>query len=450
MPAPPIETLDSRATDGAVHHQSDRPRVVIIGAGFGGLNAAKRLESAPVDVTIIDKRNHHLFQPLLYQVATAGLADSDVATPIRLQTRKSKDTKVLLARATGIDLDKQCVEAEGASPVPYDYLIVAAGARTNYRGDQAAEQHGVGLKSLEDALKIRGKVLSAFEAAELQSTAEGRRECLTFVVVGGGPTGVELAGALAELSRHTLRDQFRSFQPGDARVILAEVGPQLLAGYRQSLADAAREQLEDLGVEVRLDARVGDIQEGSICIDGQRVCTSVLCWAAGVEPVPLARMLGEQASDGRVKVEQDCSLPGHPNVFVIGDMAHQAPDGSGEPLPGVAPVAVQQGKYVANVIRKELSKGSGARKPFSYRDKGMMATVGRSRAVVERGRLAMSGTLAWLAWLVVHIFFLVGFRNRISVFINWAYSYLTYQRGHRVIAESVDVDPQDRSQRRAT
>lgn len=410
--------------------------VVIVGGGFGGLQVAKRLAKAPVRITLVDRLNHHLFQPLLYQVAMAGLSPSDIAVPIRAALHRQRNVRVILDEAVGVDLARREVELRTAGRLRYDKLVLAAGAGTNYFGHPEWSKWAVGLKDLDEAVEIRRRVLLAFEAAEREPDPEKRKALLRFVVIGGGPTGVELAGSLAELARFALSRDFQTIHPEDAEVTLLEAGPRLLAPFDPKLSASAARQLEELGVTVRTGCLVRQIDDEGVRVagpDGTETTLrgSTVIWAAGVRARPLSRTLGvELDRGGRVIVGSDGSIPGHPEVFVIGDMAHQVgPDG--KPLPGLAPVAIQQGRNVAaNILRDIEGK---PRVPFRYVDKGMMATIGRSRAVAQTGRLRISGLLAWFAWIVVHLWFLVGFRNRLLVFYNWAYNYLTYKRGARLI-----------------
>jgi len=413
----------------SVSAKKRRPKVVIIGAGFGGLNAAKDLKRVDVDVTILDRRNHHLFQPLLYQVAGAALNPADIAMPIRHIFRRQKNAGVFLAEAIGIDTARKVVQlADGE--VPYDYLIVATGATHSYFGHDEWEEVAPGLKTIEDALLIRRRVLLAFENAEREQNAELQRPWLNFVIVGGGPTGVELAGALAEISRQTLAMDFRRIDPASARIILVEGVSRLLPSYPADLSEAAKRQLLKLGVEVRTNAKVTAIDPDGVMLGAERIAARTVIWAAGVAASPLARSLCIPLDRaGRVIVEQDLSVPGHREVFVIGDLAAVRSDG--KPVPGIAPAAIQEGKHTAKNIAREVRGES--RLPFHYRDKGTMATIGRAAAVADLGRLKFTGLIAWLAWLVVHIFYLIGFRNRVLVLLEWAWSYLTTQRGARLI-----------------
>ncbi len=412
-------------------HPEVLPHVVIIGGGFGGLYAARALKRAAVRVTVIDRRNHHLFQPLLYQVATAGLSPADIAAPIRHVLRKQQHTRVLLAEVTEIDTQGREVVFGDGRRIHYDFLIVATGATHQYFGHDEWETFAPGLKTIEDAIGIRRRFLLAFEAAEQEPDAGLRRALLTFVVVGAGPTGVELAGAMAEIARHALVRDFRRIQSESATILLLEGGDRVLSAYPPELSESAAASLRRLGVEVRTDAVVTHIDESGVCIGDERIAARNVIWAAGVAASPLGASIGAPTDRvGRVLVEQDLSVPGHPEVFVIGDLAaflHQ----TGEPLPGVAPVAMQQARAAAANIRATIEDRQRA--AFHYRDKGSLATIGRASAVAEFGRVRISGALAWLAWLFIHILFLIGFANRLVVMIQWAYSYLTFQRGARLI-----------------
>jgi NADH dehydrogenase len=416
-----------------------KPRVVIVGAGFGGLNAARSLAKASVLVTVVDRRNHHTFQPLLYQVATAGLSPGEIAAPIRSILRSHDNVEVLLAEVTGFDLERRFVETD-ESDIPYDYLVVAAGASHAYFGHEEWEPFAPGLKTIEDALEIRRRVLLAFELAERQSAAGEAALPLNFVIVGAGPTGVELAGTLSEICHHALTHEFRQIDPARAHILLVEGGPRVLAAYSEDLSRSAHEQLERLGVEVRTSTMVTQVQAGAVCTGNTRLAAAVILWAAGVAASPLGKKLGVPVDRaGRVVVQPDLSIPQHPEVFVIGDLA-AAKDAHGKMLPGVAPVAIQEGRFVAKLIRRELESGNVDSRPtFDYWDKGSLATIGRAAAVAEFGKIHISGFLAWLSWLFVHILFLIGFRNRLLVFIQWAWSYVTYERGARLITGSTDL-----------
>jgi NADH:ubiquinone reductase (H+-translocating) len=410
--------------------------VLILGGGFAGIYAAKALRRAPVRVTVVDRRNHHLFQPMLYQVATAGLNPSDIASPIRSILRDSRNTEVLLAEAAAVDVNRREVRLRDGTILSYDYLIVGTGARHSYFGHDEWEPLAPGLKSLEDALEIRRRVLLAFERAERERDPVRRHAYLTFVVVGGGPTGVEMAGAVAEIRRYALRRDFRHIDPREATVMLLEGGPRLLPSYPESLSDAAKYELRRLGVEVRTETLVTDIRPGSVWAAGWTIPTQTVIWAAGNTASPLLASLGTPLDRmGRAVVEPDCTIPGHPEVFVLGDAAHfELPGGS--TLPGVSPVAIQMGEYAARTIEGDLA--GRPRRGFSYWDKGQLAVIGRGQAVADIWKLHFSGFLAWLVWIFVHIFFLIGFRNRVLVLLQWAWSYVTYRRGARLITREVD------------
>src|SRR5499427_8700889 len=415
---------------------SDRPRVVIVGAGFGGLNAARALAKGPVQITVIDRKNFHTFQPLLYQVATAGLSPGEIAEPIRSILRPYKNVEVLMAEVTGFDLDRRMVETPELQ-IPYDYLIVASGATHSYFGHEDWEVFAPGLKTIEDALEIRRRVLLAFELAERQRAAGETTSALNFVVIGGGPTGVELAGTLAEISRYALAHDFRSIDPARARILLLEGGPRVLPAYPDDLSRSAEEQLRRLGVEVRTSTLVTSVEAGGVRVGETRIIAPVILWAAGVAASPLGKALGVPVDRaGRVLVQPDLSVPGHPEVFVIGDLA-SLKDEQGQLLPGLAPVAIQEGKFVARLIRRELEgKPLGN---FHYWDKGTLATIGRAAAVARFGKIHISGFIAWLGWLFIHIYFLIGFRNRLLVFIQWFWSYATYERAARLITGSTTL-----------
>jgi len=408
-----------------------RPRVVILGGGFGGLSAARALRRAPVDVCLIDRRNHHVFQPLLYQVATAGLSPGDIAAPIRWILRRQRRLQVWLAEAVAVDVARKVVRLADGGETPYDYLIVATGSTHSYFGHDQWRPLAPGLKTLEDALDIRKRVLLAFERAERERDPAVQRRLLTFVVVGGGPTGVELAGALAEISRHALVHDFRAIDPESAQIILLEGGARVLGSFPEPLSDFACRALERLGVAVRTGSPVTGIDAGRVDVGGTVIEAGTVLWAAGVEASPLGASLGV-ATDrmGRVIVGADLTIPGHPDVYVVGDLAACAgPDGV--QLPGVAQVAMQQAAHAAENILRTLD--GTARRPFVYRNYGTLATIGRNRAVGDFGWIRFRGHVAWLFWLFVHLFMLIGFRNRLSVMTQWAYSYLTYQRAHRLI-----------------
>jgi NADH dehydrogenase len=411
--------------------ESDRKlHVVIVGAGFGGLTAARALAHLPVRITVVDRKNHHTFQPLLYQVATAGLSPGEIAAPIRWILRGHKNVQVLLGEVADFDLDRHIVKLPDAS-VSYDYLIVAAGARHSYFGHNEWEALAPGLKTIEDAIEIRRRVLLAFELAERQAARGEGQIPLNFIVIGGGPTGVELAGTLAEISHHVLAHEFHSINPRSTRILLIEGGPRVLPAYSEDLSRSAEDQLRHLGVEVMTSAMVTRVEPDAIDIGNTRIPATVILWAAGVAASPLGKKLGVTTDRaGRVHVQADLSLPSHPEVFVIGDLA-ALKDQDGKWLPGVAPVAIQQGKAAAESIRRDLEHQQ--RQSFHYFDKGSLATIGRAAAVAQFGKFHISGFIAWLSWLFVHILFLIGFRNRLIVMIQWAWSYLTYERGARLI-----------------
>ena len=405
--------------------------VVVVGAGFGGLRCARRLARYPVQVTLIDRRNHHTFQPLLYQVATAGISPGEIAAPIRWIMRGRQNVEVLLGEVEGFDLSRRLVKLSDED-IPYDYLVVAAGASHAYFGHDDWEPYAPGLKTIEDALEIRRRVLLAFELAERQAVSGEGHVPLNFVVVGGGPTGVELAGTLAEISRQVLANEFHSIDPRKTRIILLEGGPRVLPAYPEDLSRSAEEQLRNLGVEVRTSAMVTRVGPAAVHVGATEIPSVVTLWAAGVAASPLGKKLGAPLDRaGRVLVNPDLSIPLHPEVFVIGDLA-ALKDAKGQLLPGVAPVAMQQGVAAADNIGRDLDREP--RRPFHYVDKGSLATIGRAAAVAQFGRIHISGFIAWLAWLFIHIFFLIGFRNRIIVLIQWAWSYFTYERGARLIS----------------
>lgn len=410
--------------------ENQLPHVVIIGGGFGGLSTACALKRAELRITIIDRTNHHLFQPLLYQVAMAGLSPADIAAPIRSILHKQRNVNVLLDEVIGVDLTKRTITMRDGQ-LNYDYLVLATGGRTSYFGHDEWEKFAPGLKDLDDAVEIRRRVLLAFEAAEKEKDATRRRELLTFVVVGGGPTGVELAGAIAELARFALARDFRSVNPKEAEILLLEGGTRILPSFAAELSKSATEQLENLDVTVRLNAQVTNIDDKGVYLGDEVIKSATVIWGAGVRATSLTTKLGVPLDRaGRVIVEADLSLPNFHQVFAIGDMTcflHQ----DGKPLPGVSPVAIQMGELVAKNIQLDLA-GKPYEK-FVYHDKGSMATIGRSAAIAQKGDIHLEGFIAWLAWLLVHIFFLIGFRNRFVVLFNWAWSYFTYQRGARLI-----------------
>jgi len=412
------------------------PHVLILGGGFGGLWATRALASAPVRVTLVDRTNHHLFQPLLYQVATAGLSAPDIAAPLRHILRRQRNATVLLGEVTAIDADARRVTLEHGT-LDYDFLIVATGATHAYFGHDDWAAHAPGLKTLDDALAIRRRVLSAFEAAERETDPAARAAWLSFVVIGGGPTGVELAGTLAEIARHTLPREFRRCDPRAAQIHLLEAGPRVLAAMSPSLSESARRQLERLGVLVHTGQPVTDIGAHGVTLGEDTIASRTVLWAAGVAASPLGRQLpGERDRVGRIKVASDLSLPGHPEVFIVGDLASVS-QADGKPVPGTAPAAKQMGAHAAAAIRARVAQRAPTN--FRYRDYGNLATIGRMAAVVDFGPLKLSGLLAWWFWLTAHLFFLIGFRNRLVVLVDWAWSYFSYQRNARIIVGGEDT-----------
>jgi NADH dehydrogenase len=412
---------------------NSKPHVVIVGAGFGGLEAAKKLACEDVRVTVIDRTNYHLFQPLLYQVATAALSPADIAAPVRAVLSKCKNAEVILAEVQSVDVDAKKIKTIDME-IGYDFLIVATGARHSYFGHNEWEKLAPGLKSLEDAIEVRRRLLMAFEYAEKITDEAARKAAMTFVIIGGGPTGVEMAGAIAEIARYTLAKDFRHIDPSQARVILIEGEPRLLAAFPEDLSESARKQLIDLGVEVRTSTRATNLTEAGVQVGDEFIPCHVKIWAAGNNASFVGKTLGAPADRvGRVIVNDDLTIPGHPEVQVIGDLANY-PHQTGEPLPGISPVAMQQGRHAARSVLAMI-KG---RKPqrFRYWDKGTMATIGRNKAVADLKFVHLSGFPAWLAWLFVHIIFLVGFRNRLLVLIQWAWAYLTFDKGARLITRN--------------
>ena len=415
-----------------------RPHVVIIGGGFAGLYCARALRRAPVRVTLVDARNFHLFQPLLYQVATASLSPADIAMPLRYVLRRARNVEVWMARATTIDVERHMVQLEEGS-LRYDYLIVATGATHAYFGHDEWAAHAPGLKTIDDATEIRRRFLLAFEAAEREADPVARARLLTFAIVGGGPTGVELAGAMVEIARKVMPREFRSINTRAARVLLLEGGPRILPAYTETSSARAQRQLEKLGVEVRTNALVTAIDEHCVGVGDDVIATDNVFWAAGVAASPLGAELGAPLDRaGRVIVQPDCSIEGHPEVFVIGDLAHIEQDD--QPVPGVAPAAMQMGRYAARAIRADVA--GRPRAPFHYVDKGSLATIGRAAGVAEIAGIKLSGLIAWLVWVFVHILYLIGFRNRLIVMIQWAWAYLWYNRGIRLITGSPHMDLQ--------
>ncbi len=414
------------------------PRVVIVGGGFGGLAAAKALRKAPVQVILIDRTNHHVFQPLLYQVATSVLAPSQISSPIRGILGKQKNTTVIMGEVTGVDKAQRCVFVNDADRehvpvpyVPYDYLILATGVRPSYFGHNEFEKFAPGLKSLADAVAIRNKILSAFEQAEAEENVDLHRDLLTFVLVGAGPTGVEMAAALAVFVRTTLRSDFRRIDPASARIVLLDAARNVLGTFAPSLSDAAEKHLQKLGVEIHLGHPVEKIDSEGAIVAGERIASKTVIWTAGVTPSPAGKWLGAETDRaGRVRIQKDLRVPGNPEIFVVGDTASL--DQDGKPLPGVAQVAMQQGRYAGKLIRRHFA-GKNSTKPFRYFDKGNMAVVGKGYAVLESGKLHLHGLIAWLAWAFIHITFLAQLSLRISVFLQWAWLFFTGQRGSRLI-----------------
>ncbi|MBI4910549.1 MAG: NAD(P)/FAD-dependent oxidoreductase [Acidobacteria bacterium] len=429
-------------------------RIVIVGGGFGGLYAARKLASAPVSITLIDRRNFHLFQPLLYQVATGGLSPGDIAAPLRSALRKQKNTEVLLAEVTGVDTARKVVVA-GKTEVAYDTLILATGATHSYFGHAEWQQHAPGLKTIEEATEIRGRLLNAFENAEQEADPEVRRQWLTFLIVGGGPTGVELAGALSEIANRTLKEEFRRIRPEEACILLLDASPRILQAYPPELSEQAERALIRLNVRTRCGVRVTAIDETGVTLETEEgeehIASRTVMWAAGVQASPVSRMLAQSCNapldrSGRVLVQPDLTVPGQRDIFVIGDLAAIAQEG--KPVPGVAPAAMQMGRYAALVIESRVAN----RPPppaFHYHDKGSLAVIGRAAAVADFGRVRFGGYLAWLAWLFIHLMYIVGFQNRVLVFIQWAFHYFTFNRGARLITEreARSQEPEARSKK---
>ncbi len=424
-------------------HSPARPHVVVLGGGFAGLNCVRRLARAPVDITLIDRRNFHLFQPLLYQVATASLSPGDIATPLRAVLRRQKNVRVWLAEVTGIDVEQRIVHIDDGD-VPYDVLVVATGATHAYFGHPEWAEQAPGLKTVEDALEMRRRFLVAFEAAERSLDPAERRRLLTFVIVGAGPTGVELAGAMAEIARRVMPSDFRAIDTKTARVILLEGSERVLGAFAPVLSEKARAALVARGVEVRTRAMVTAIRPGCVMVGEERIEACNIFWAAGVQASPLGAALGAPVDRaGRVRVQPDLTIPGRPEVFVIGDLATL--DQDGEPVPGVAPAAIQMGRYVARTIRREARRGAGsgaaaARSAFRYFDKGILATIGRAAAVGEIGGLKLWGFIAWAGWSLIHVVYLIGFRNRLLVMIQWAWAWIRSSGGIRLITENREPD----------
>jgi len=412
-----------------------QPRIIIVGAGFGGLAAAKALKNTPAEILLIDRTNHHLFQPLLYQVATSVLTPGQIATPIRSVLRNQKNTTVIMGEVTGVDKNQKCVIVSDADrqnvPIAYDYLILATGASHSYFGHNEFAEYAPGLKSLADAEAARNKILQAFETAEAEEDTARHRDLLTFILVGAGPTGVEMAGALAIFVRSTLKSDFRRIDPASARIVLVDMAPKVLGPFSESLSKAAKQRLENLGVEVRLGHSVDQIDAEGIVIAGERIASKTVIWTAGVAPSPAGKWLNvETDRAGRVRIQKDLTVPGHPEIFVAGDTASL--DQNGKPLPGVAQVAIQQGRYAGKLIRSRVV-GNPPPGPFSYFDKGTMAVVGKGFAVLQSGKVQISGFGAWLTWAAVHLQFLATSSLRLSVFLQWVWTYVTGQRGDRLI-----------------
>lgn len=412
---------------------SNRKHVVIIGGGFGGISVAKKLKKADVDITIIDKNNHHLFQPLLYQVATAALSPGDIAVPIRAILGQRKGLKVLLGKVISINKDKKQVSLESGRHITFDYLVLAPGAQYNYFGNEDWKQHAPGLKSVGDALQIRERILLSLEKAEQLEDPKLRESYLTFVVIGGGPTGVEMASAIGEIAKRNMMRDYNTFSKNETRIFLVEAAPKILNGYPDLLSERARESLEEMGVRVLLNTPVTDISHHKVTFSEGAINTPNIIWAAGVAASPLLSSLEtEQDRTRRVFVNDDLSIPGYSNIFVIGDAAHKE-DEEGNPLPALAPVAIQQGEFLGSMIRNEINEKE--RNSFHYVDKGTMATIGRAKAVADIKGFKLSGFFAWILWSVVHIFFLIGFRNRFRVFVEWMWHYFTFKRGVRLITD---------------
>jgi NADH dehydrogenase len=420
-----------------------RTRIVVVGAGFGGLAVAKALKRTAADVIVIDRTNHHLFQPLLYQVATSVLAPGQIATAIRGILGKQKNTTVILGEVSGVDKQKKCVFVSDADrkhvPIPYDYLVLATGVSHSYFGHNEFAQYAPGLKTVADAVEIRNKILHAFEQAEAEGDPQQHRDLLTFVLVGAGPTGVEMAAALAVLVRNTLKSEFRRIDPTSARIVLVDMAPRVLSSFSEHLSKATKKRLEALGVEVRLGNGVAQIDADGIVVSGERIFSKTVIWTAGVAPSPAGKWLNvETDRAGRVRVCPDVTIPGYPEICVIGDTASL--DQNGKPLPGVAQVAIQQGRYAGKLIHNRIA-GRSNPKPFRYFDKGSMAVVGKGFAVLETGKVRLSGFPAWLAWAAVHLQFLATSNLRVSVFVQWVWTYVTGQRGSRLIVNHQGFDP---------
>lgn len=408
-------------------------KVIIVGGGFGGISVAKKLKGTSFDVTIVDKRNHHLFQPLLYQVATAALSPGDVAVPIRSIFSSQKNISTVLGEVTSVDKQEQTISLKNGRNLGYDYLVIASGAEYNYFGNQNWKDYAPGLKSIDDAINIRERILYSLEIADQLDTDDERRPYLSYAVIGAGPTGVEMAGAIAEIAKRNMMRDFKNLDPSQTEVYLVEAGPAVLNGYPDSLSRKAQNDLEKMGVNVLLDHPVTEVKQDRVIAGDKTIITPNIIWAAGVRTSLLADTLqAEQDKMGRVKVQDDLSVPGYPGIFVIGDAAYLENE-KGEPLPALAPVALQQGKYIGEHLKQKI-KGSKTG-PFRYVDKGTMATIGRAKAVADIKGFKFSGIFAWLLWSLIHIFFLIGFRNRLRVFIEWVWHYITFKRGVRIISE---------------
>jgi len=435
----------SDAVGGTPAEQERCPVVIVVGGGFGGIEAAKRLKRAHARILLIDRRNHHLFQPLLYQVATAALSPGDISEPIRRIVRSQANTSVLLGEVSSVDTARRVVRV-GETELSYDYLVLAAGATHSYMGHDDWAPLAPGLKTVEDALEIRRRILLAFEEAELESAEESRRAKLTFVVVGGGPTGVEMAGAIKEIAAQSLPRDFRNIDTTTTRVILVQAADRLLPAMHPSLGERARRDLERMGVEVRVHSRVTHVDKDCVYVGEEPIEASNVIWAAGVRPSPLGETLGvELDRSGRVPVRPDLSIEGHPEVFVIGDLALARATPDAKPVPGVAQGAIQMGRFVGRVIRDEIASGAPVGqgrqdKAFRYKDKGTLATIGRNHAVAEMGKVRLGGTMAWLAWSIVHVFFLIGFHNKIQVVLGWMWNYIVFAKGARLITGDVRVE----------
>jgi NADH dehydrogenase FAD-containing subunit len=420
-----------------------QPRIIIVGAGFGGLAAAKALKNTPAEILLIDRTNHHLFQPLLYQVATSVLTPSQIATPIRSILRNQKNTTVIMGEVTGVDKDQKCVIVSDADrqnvPIAYDYLILATGASHSYFGHNEFAEYAPGLKSVADAEAARNKILLAFETAEAEEDAARHRDLLTFILVGAGPTGVEMAGALAIFVRSTLKSDFRRIDPASARIVLVDMAPRVLGPFSEGLSKSAKQRLERLGVEVRLGHSVDQIDADGVVVAGERIASKTVIWTAGVAPSPAGKWLNvETDRAGRVRTQKDLTVPGHPEIFVVGDTASL--DQNGKPLPGVAQVAMQQGRYAGKLIHRRVV-GNPPPGPFSYFDKGSMAVVGKGFAVLQSGKVQVSGLAAWLTWAAVHLQFLATSSLRLTVFLQWVWTYVTGQRGDRLIVNHHGSEP---------